>query len=197
MKQYKRIKAQHQEAVLLFGMGVFYETFFEDAEVLSELFGSKIVYKDYGYDKPVPMCGVPMKAIPSYTKRLVENGYQVAICNQVKGKTSAEGLVHREVVQVVGESTAKRDLSNSRAVMREEVKAKADKPQAVATEKPKTKRLKAEKLKTDEGKKTQKVRYDAGEYIVHLLRQVNLYETTPADALNLLYELQKICEEYK
>lgn len=106
LEQYLEIKAQYPEAVLLYRMGDFYETFFDDAEVLARTAGVTLTSRDKDSDHPVPLAGVPYHAIDTYLARLLEAGLTAAICEQVEDPAAAKGLVKREVVEVISPGTA-------------------------------------------------------------------------------------------
>ncbi len=105
MEQYQRIKSQHKDAILLFRMGDFYETFFEDARTASRVLGLALTTRDKGSKNPVPLAGVPHHALESYLTRLVGAGYRVAICDQVEDPRQARGIVRREVTEVITPGT--------------------------------------------------------------------------------------------
>ena len=101
MQQYRRIKAQHPDALLFFRLGDFYELFDEDARLVSNLLDLVLTSRD----KETPMCGVPYHAAETYLGRLVDLGYRVAVCEQMEDPRQAKGLVRRDVVRVVTPST--------------------------------------------------------------------------------------------
>jgi DNA mismatch repair protein MutS len=101
MQQYRDIKARHQDAILLFRMGDFYEMFYDDAEVASRLLGLTLTARHNGGAAEVPLAGVPVKAVSEYLRRLVQHGFRVAICEQVEDPKLARGVVKREVVETV------------------------------------------------------------------------------------------------
>ncbi len=101
LKQYLSIKEQHPDAILLYRMGDFYEMFFEDAELASRVLEITLTSRNKKDETPVPMCGVPHRAARGYIGRLIDNGYKVAICDQVEDPAKAKGLVRREVVRVI------------------------------------------------------------------------------------------------
>ncbi len=101
MQQYREIKARHKDAILFFRMGDFYETFEGDAEVASRTLGLTLTSRNNGAAAEIPLAGVPVKAVATYIKRLVERGFRVAICEQVEDPKLAKGIVRREVVEVV------------------------------------------------------------------------------------------------
>jgi DNA mismatch repair protein MutS len=105
MEQYKRIKSEHEDAILLFRMGDFYETFFEDAKTASKVLGLALTTRDKGSRNPVPLAGVPHHALDSYLSRLVGAGYKVAICDQVEDPGQAKGIVRRAVTEVITPGT--------------------------------------------------------------------------------------------
>ncbi len=104
--QYLEIKARHPDALLLFRMGDFYETFFDDARDLARLTGVALTSRDAKSDNPVPLAGVPHHALEGYLAKLLAAGRTVAICEQVEDPALAKGLVKREVVEVVSPGTA-------------------------------------------------------------------------------------------
>jgi len=99
MRQYLELKEEHPDCILFFRLGDFYEMFFEDAVVASELLEITLTSRDKGEDG-VPMCGVPHHSARGYIARLVNEGYKVAICEQVE-PPGGKKLVKREVIQVV------------------------------------------------------------------------------------------------
>jgi DNA mismatch repair protein MutS len=101
MQQYRDIKARHQHAILFFRMGDFFETFYEDAEVASRVLGLTLTSRNNGAAAEVPLAGVPAKAVHEYVRRLVQQGYRVAICEQVEDPKLAKGIVKREVIETV------------------------------------------------------------------------------------------------
>ncbi|MEP6691794.1 MAG: DNA mismatch repair protein MutS [Gemmatimonadaceae bacterium] len=101
MQQYREIKSQHQDAILLFRMGDFYEMFYDDAETASRVLGLTLTARNNGGAADVPLAGVPVKALTEYLRRLVQRGYRVAICEQVEDPRLAVGIVRRAVVETV------------------------------------------------------------------------------------------------
>ncbi len=100
MKQYQALKARHAGAILLFQVGDFYETFEEDAKLVSQTLGITLTRRNNGSAGEVPLAGFPMKALDTYLPKLIEAGYRVAICEQVEDPRKARGVVKREVVEV-------------------------------------------------------------------------------------------------
>ena len=106
MQQYREIKARHPSAILFFRMGDFYEMFYEDAETASRVLGLTLTSRNNGGASEVPLAGVPVKAGPDYLRRLVQQGYRVAICEQVEDPKVAKGIVRREVVETISPGVA-------------------------------------------------------------------------------------------
>src|SRR4029079_6314763 len=101
MQQYREIKDRHQNAILFFRMGDFYEMFYEDAEVASRALGLTLTSRNNGGASEVPLAGVPVKAASEYLRRLVQQGYRVAICEQTEDPRQAKGIVRREVIETI------------------------------------------------------------------------------------------------
>ena len=101
MQQYREIKSRHQDAILFFRMGDFYEMFYEDAEVASRVLGLTLTARHNGGASEVPLAGVPVKAVNEYLRRLVRHGFRVAICEQVEDPRLAKGIVRREVIETI------------------------------------------------------------------------------------------------
>ena len=101
IQQYLAVKEEYPDAILFYRMGDFFEMFFEDAEKASRLLDITLTSRNKKADSPIPMCGVPHRAVQGYIARLIEKGYKVAICDQVEDPSTAKGLVKREVVRVV------------------------------------------------------------------------------------------------
>ena len=101
MQQYREIKGRHQNAILFFRMGEFYEMFYDDAETASRVLGLTLTSRNNGGASDVPLAGVPVKAAGDYVRRLVQQGFRVAICEQVEDPKVAKGVVRREVIETV------------------------------------------------------------------------------------------------
>lgn len=101
IRQYLDIKKDHQDAILFFRMGDFYEMFFEDATIASNLLEIALTSRNKGDENSIPLCGFPYHSATSYIARLVQAGHKVAICEQVEDPASAKGIVRREVVRVI------------------------------------------------------------------------------------------------
>ena len=101
IKQYLSIKNDYPDAILFYRMGDFYEMFFEDAEIASRILEITLTSRNKKEESPVPMCGVPHRAAQGYIARLIDQGYKVAICDQIEDPAKAKGLVKRDVVRVI------------------------------------------------------------------------------------------------
>jgi len=108
-RQYKSIKDQFSDAILLFRLGDFYEAFEEDAKIISQELDIVLTSKEIGKGRRIPMAGVPYHALDSYLSKLVQKKYKVAICEQVEDPALAKGLVKREVVRVITPGTLVED----------------------------------------------------------------------------------------
>jgi len=101
MQQYREIKSRHQDAILFFRMGDFYEMFYEDAEVASKTLGITLTSRNNGGASAVPLAGIPVKAAGEYLRRLIQHGFRVSICEQTEDPRFAKGIVKREVVETI------------------------------------------------------------------------------------------------
>ena len=104
-RQYLKIKHSFPDAIVLFRMGDFYETFDEDAHVASKELEITLTARSMGKNVKVPMAGFPAHAVESYLAKLVKRGHKVAICEQLSVPDSSKGLVERDVVRVVTPGT--------------------------------------------------------------------------------------------
>ena len=101
MRQYYAIKARHPEAILLFRMGDFFETFDDDARHISEILGIALTKRSNGKAHDVPLAGFPHHALGTYLPKLVSAGLRVAVCEQVEDPRKAGTVVKRDVIEVV------------------------------------------------------------------------------------------------
>ncbi|MCC6428109.1 MAG: DNA mismatch repair protein MutS [Phycisphaerales bacterium] len=101
MQQYYRFKRQHPGCVLLFRMGDFYETFDEDAITISRALGLTLTKRTEG----LPMAGVPYHQLENYLRRLIQQGFRVAVADQLQDPKEAKGIVDRGVTRVVTPGT--------------------------------------------------------------------------------------------
>ena len=105
MQQYLDIKNQYKDCIMFYRVGDFYEMFFDDALTASKALEITLTGKDCGQEERAPMCGVPYHAYEVYANRLIEQGYKVAICEQVEDPKQAKGLVKRDVIQIITPGT--------------------------------------------------------------------------------------------
>lgn len=103
MKQYLAAKKEHEDEILFFRLGDFYEMFFDDARLVSKELGLTLTSRSGNKDK-TPMCGVPYHAAESYINKLVAKGYKVAIAEQI-GNPKAKGLTKREIIKIITPGT--------------------------------------------------------------------------------------------
>jgi DNA mismatch repair protein MutS len=101
MQQYLALKAQYPDAILFFRLGDFYEMFFEDAQVASRILDIALTSRNKNKEDAVPLCGVPYHAASSYIQKLIDQGYKVAICEQMEDAAQAKGIVRREVTRII------------------------------------------------------------------------------------------------
>src|SRR6202022_2589078 len=101
LEQYEAVKREHPDAIVLFRLGDFYETFGEDAERAAPLLGITLTSRELGKGQAFSMAGVPYHAYESYVGKLLRAGLKVALCDQVESAGEARGLVRREVVRVL------------------------------------------------------------------------------------------------
>ncbi|RMF24861.1 MAG: DNA mismatch repair protein MutS [Deltaproteobacteria bacterium] len=103
MRQYLEIKRRHEDAILFFRLGDFYEMFFEDAERASSLLDIALTSRNRNDEHPIPMCGVPYHSARGYIAKLLEAGVKVAICEQME--LPRRGIARREVTRVITPGT--------------------------------------------------------------------------------------------
>jgi len=107
--QYLKIKEQYSEEILFFRMGDFYETFDDDAEIVSRVLEIALTSREFGKSNRIPMAGIPYHALNNYLGRLINKGYKVALCEQVSDVGESKGPVERKVVRVVTAGTVIED----------------------------------------------------------------------------------------
>lgn len=105
MQQYMQTKEQYKDAILFYRLGDFYEMFFEDALVASKALDLTLTGRDCGLAERAPMCGIPHHALDNYLIKLIEQGFKVAICEQLTEPKKGVKLVERDVVRVVTPGT--------------------------------------------------------------------------------------------
>ena len=111
MRQYDEIKQQYSDAIVLFRMGDFYETFNDDAILTAKILGIVLTKRSNGAAAEVPLAGFPYHSIDNYLHKLVNAGQRVAICEQVEDPKLAKGIVKREVIEVVTPGTITSDTA--------------------------------------------------------------------------------------
>jgi DNA mismatch repair protein MutS len=100
LRQYLDYKRQHPDCLLLFQVGDFYETFFEDAVTISRALNLTLTSRDKDSPAPVPMAGVPVAVVDTYLERLVSGGFSVALVSQA-GLATGKGMVARRLERIV------------------------------------------------------------------------------------------------
>ena len=105
MIQYLDIKDKYEDYIIFFRLGDFYEMFFDDAILVSRLLEITLTGKQAGLEERVPMCGIPYHSYASYLNTLVEQGYKVAIVEQLTDPKDTKGMVERDVVQIITQGT--------------------------------------------------------------------------------------------
>ena len=105
MNQYLDVKKEYSDAIVLFRMGDFYETFNEDAKITAKILGIVLTKRSNGAAADVPLAGFPYHALDNYLYKLVAAGQRVAICEQVEDPKLSKGIVKREVIEVITPGT--------------------------------------------------------------------------------------------
>lgn len=105
MRQYLTMKAEHPDMLLFYRMGDFYELFYNDAKLASEMLGISLTARGKSGGDPIPMAGIPYHAVEGYLAKLVNIGQSVAICEQVGDPATSKGPVERKVVRIVTPGT--------------------------------------------------------------------------------------------
>ena len=105
VQQYLDVKKEHQDELLFFRLGDFYEMFFEDAITASRELNITLTKRAGGCDN-MPMCGVPYHSVDGYIAKLIKKGYRIAICEQVEDPKLAKGIVQRKVIKIITPGTA-------------------------------------------------------------------------------------------
>lgn len=109
MQQHRAIKQKYPDAVLLFRVGDFYETFGSDAIIASQVLGITLTKRNNGAAASAELAGFPHHALDTYLHKLVKAGYRVAICDQLEDPKTAKGVVKRGVTEMVTPGTATQD----------------------------------------------------------------------------------------
>ena len=99
--QYKNMKKQYPEHILLFQVGDFYEVFFEDAKTVASCLNIRLTSRDKDQIDPIPMCGVPIHALDNYLPKLLSAGFSCILMSQVEDSKNAKGMVKREITRII------------------------------------------------------------------------------------------------
>lgn len=113
IRQYLKIKEEHQDALIFYRLGDFYELFFDDAVLAAKELDLVLTARHAKAENQVPMCGVPHHAASSYILRLTQKGYKVAIVEQLEDPADAVGIVKRGVVKIVTPGTVMDELNEN------------------------------------------------------------------------------------
>ncbi len=105
MQHYLQTKKEHEDCILFYRLGDFYEMFFDDALTASKELELTLTGKQCGMEERAPMCGVPFHAADTYINRLISKGYKVAICEQISDPKLSKGMVERKVIRIVTPGT--------------------------------------------------------------------------------------------
>ncbi|HWB53303.1 MAG TPA: DNA mismatch repair protein MutS, partial [Tepidisphaeraceae bacterium] len=108
MRQYQQFKSQYPDYVLFFRMGDFYELFWDDARVTAKTLGLTLTSRSRGgldAEDAIPMAGVPFHSVDGYLRKMIAQGFKVAICEQMEDPAQAKGLIRREVVRLMTPGT--------------------------------------------------------------------------------------------
>ena len=105
MQEYLKIKHQHPDKILLYRLGDFYETFFEDAVTMSKELELTLTGREQGKFGRIPLAGIPAKAVDNYLEKLVQKNYKVIICDQLEDPKFAKGIVKRGVTRIITSGT--------------------------------------------------------------------------------------------
>lgn len=114
MEQYQKVKDQYPDAFLFYRLGDFYELFNDDAIKGAQLLELTLTTRNHSAKNPIPMCGVPHRAVNSYVDVLIDKGYKVAICEQMEDPKKAKGMVKRAVTRLITPGT-QMDLNGDQA----------------------------------------------------------------------------------
>lgn len=115
MNHYIELKKKHEDAIIFYRLGDFYEMFFEDAKTASSELDLVLTGRNAGAEEKVPMCGIPHHASSGYIQRLIQKGYKVAIVEQLEDPSQAKGLVKRDVIKIVTPGTIMDEVSDEKA----------------------------------------------------------------------------------
>ena len=114
MEQYQKVKDQYPDAFLFYRLGDFYELFNDDAIKGAQLLELTLTTRNHSAKNPIPMCGVPHRAVNSYIDVLIDKGYKVAICEQMEDPKKSKVMVKRAVTRLITPGT-QMDLNGDHA----------------------------------------------------------------------------------
>ena len=103
--QYLSVKQSYPDAIVLFRLGDFYETFDDDAVTLSSVLGVALTKRDVGSNRKSNLAGIPVNSLENYIKTLLDAGLTIAIAEQTSDPSEKKGIVDREVVRIVTPGT--------------------------------------------------------------------------------------------
>src|SRR5690554_706013 len=101
LKQFTSIKEKHPDKIILFRIGDFYETFFEDAEKAAQILGITLTSRNKKDENAIPLAGFPYHSLKNYLDKLIKSGEKVVICEQLEDPKKAVGLVKRDIVEII------------------------------------------------------------------------------------------------
>lgn len=105
MQEYLKIKRQNPDKILLYRLGDFYETFFEDAVTMSKVLEITLTGREQGKFGRIPLAGIPAKSVNGYIEKLVQKNFKVVICDQLEDPKFAKGIVKRGVTRIITSGT--------------------------------------------------------------------------------------------
>lgn len=109
MRQYLEIKSKYKDTLVFFRLGDFYELFYEDAKIASELLDLTLTKRGTNNGDPIPMAGVPFHSIDSYLSKLIKQGQSAVICEQVGDPKTTKGMMVRQVSKIITPGTVTDD----------------------------------------------------------------------------------------
>jgi DNA mismatch repair protein MutS len=115
VRQYLEIKEAHQDCILFFRLGDFYEMFFDDAKEASSILSITLTARNRGDELKIPMCGIPYHSAEGYIQKLLDAGKKIAICEQIGDPLQTKGIVERRVVQIITPALRPNDFRQTSA----------------------------------------------------------------------------------
>ena len=105
MTHYLNLKEKYKDCIIFYRLGDFYEMFFEDAITCSKVLEITLTGRDCGLNEKAPMCGVPFHSADTYIKKLIDNNFKVAICEQLTQPTKGVKIVERDIIKIITPGT--------------------------------------------------------------------------------------------